>query len=109
LDQHAKAKESSDATIAMRRKQLAHDQSWRLAESQRDSAVKYVSVTLKGRLNRSTRAESQENLAPEADDVWTEELLIEGNPNCRVFNALWVVEPALGEQPRRFRIYPVWP
>ena len=37
----------------------------------------------------------------EADDVWTEELLIEGNPNCRVFNALWVVEPALGEQPRR--------
>ena len=41
------------------------------------------------------------NLAPEADDVWTEELLIEGNPNCRVFNALWVVEPALGEQPRR--------
>ena len=34
------------------------------------------------------------NLAPEADDVWTEELLIEGNPNCRAFNALWVVEPA---------------
>ena len=42
-----KPKKSSDAIIAMRRKQLAHDQSWRLAESQRDSAVKYVSVTLK--------------------------------------------------------------
>jgi hypothetical protein len=41
------------------------------------------------------------DLAAEADDVWTEELLIEGNPNCRAFNALWVVEPALEEQPRR--------
>jgi len=41
------------------------------------------------------------DLAPEADDVWTEELLIEDNPNCRVFNALWVIEPALTEQPRR--------
>ena len=34
------------------------------------------------------------DLAAEADDAWTEELLIEGNPNCRAFNALWVVEPA---------------
>jgi hypothetical protein len=40
------------------------------------------------------------DLAPEADDVWTEELLIEGNPNSRVFNALWVIEPALEQRPR---------
>jgi hypothetical protein len=26
---------------------------------------------------------------------------IVGNPNCRTFNALWVVEPALEEQPMR--------
>jgi hypothetical protein len=41
------------------------------------------------------------DLAPEADDVWTDELSIEGNPNCRVFHALWVIEPALEERPRR--------
>jgi hypothetical protein len=36
------------------------------------------------------------DLAAEADDAWTEELLIEGNPNCRAFNAL--PQPA---RPRR--------
>jgi hypothetical protein len=37
------------------------------------------------------------DLAPEADDVWTED----GNSNCRVLNALWVIEPALEQRPRR--------
>jgi hypothetical protein len=37
------------------------------------------------------------DLAPEADDVWTED----GNSNRRVFNALWVIEPALEQRPRR--------
>ena len=35
------------------------------------------------------------DLAAEANDVWTEELLIDGNPGSRAFNALWVVEPAI--------------
>jgi len=30
----------------------------------------------------------------EAEDVWTEELLIDGKPGGRVFNATWLVEPA---------------
>src|SRR4029077_19044066 len=29
----------------------------------------------------------------EAEDVWTEELLIDGKPGGRVFNATWLVEP----------------
>jgi hypothetical protein len=29
----------------------------------------------------------------EADDVWIEELLIDGRPGGRVFNATWLVEP----------------
>jgi hypothetical protein len=30
----------------------------------------------------------------EADDVWIEELLIDGRPSGRVFNATWLVEPS---------------
>jgi hypothetical protein len=35
------------------------------------------------------------DLAPEADDVWTEELPIEDSQGGRAFNAVWVVEPAI--------------
>jgi hypothetical protein len=35
------------------------------------------------------------DLAAEANDVWTEELLIDGISGGRAFNALWVVEPAI--------------
>jgi hypothetical protein len=35
------------------------------------------------------------DLAAEANDAWTEELLIDGNRGSRAFNALWVVEPAI--------------
>ena len=31
----------------------------------------------------------------EADDVWTEELLIDGKPGGRTFNVVWLVEPAI--------------
>jgi hypothetical protein len=34
------------------------------------------------------------NVPDEAEDVWTEELLIDGKPGGRVFNATWLVEPA---------------
>ncbi len=34
------------------------------------------------------------DLPDEAEDVWIEELLIEGKPDGRVFNATWLVEPA---------------
>jgi hypothetical protein len=30
----------------------------------------------------------------EADDVWTEEFLIDGKPGGRAFNAVWLVDPA---------------
>ena len=32
----------------------------------------------------------------EADDVWTEEFLIDGKPGGRQFNVVWLVEPAIG-------------
>ena len=35
------------------------------------------------------------DLAPEADDVWTEELPIDDGLGGRAFNAVWVVEPAI--------------
>ena len=35
------------------------------------------------------------DLAAEANDVWTEDLLIDGSLGGRAFNALWVVEPAI--------------
>jgi hypothetical protein len=35
------------------------------------------------------------DLAPEADDVWTEELTIDDGLGGRAFNAVWVVEPAI--------------
>ena len=31
----------------------------------------------------------------EADDVWTEDLLIEGNPGGRAFNVVWLFEPPI--------------
>ena len=31
----------------------------------------------------------------EADDVWTEELLIDGKPGGRAFIVVWLVEPAI--------------
>lgn len=31
----------------------------------------------------------------EADDVWMEELWIEGNPGGRAFNVVWLLEPAI--------------
>ncbi len=34
------------------------------------------------------------DLPGEAEDVWTEELLIDGKPGGHVFNATWLVEPA---------------
>jgi hypothetical protein len=34
------------------------------------------------------------DLPEEAEDVWTEELLLDGKPGSRVFNATWLVEPA---------------
>jgi hypothetical protein len=34
------------------------------------------------------------DLPDEVEDVWTEELLIDGKPGSRVFNATWLVEPA---------------
>jgi hypothetical protein len=34
------------------------------------------------------------DLPSEAEDVWTEELLIDGKPGGHVFNATWLVEPA---------------
>jgi hypothetical protein len=36
------------------------------------------------------------DLAAEADDVWTEEFLIDGKPGGRQFNVVWLVEPAIG-------------
>ena len=34
------------------------------------------------------------NVPDDAEDLWTEELLIDGKPGGRVFNATWLVEPA---------------
>lgn len=35
------------------------------------------------------------DLAAEADDVWTEELLIDDSPSGCALNAVWVIEPAI--------------